>query len=98
MPLSVPGKLVGALPADGPCPQLTLSLPHQDGGLVEEPTTSPFLPSPSLKPPLPNNALPNQALGGVASGLGMQNLNSRQVRFRESQASNPLTHVDLSFC
>lgn len=51
----------------------------KDGGLVEEPTTSPFLPSPSLKPPLPNNALPNQALGGVASGLGMQNLNSRQL-------------------
>ncbi|KAF6097815.1 trinucleotide repeat containing adaptor 6C [Phyllostomus discolor] len=52
----------------------------KDGGLVEEPTTSPFLPSPSLKPPLSNSALPNQALGGVASGLGMQNLNSsRQI-------------------
>lgn len=50
------------------------------GGLVEEPTTSPFLPSPSLKPPLSNSALPNQALGGIASGLGMQNLNSsRQI-------------------
>lgn len=50
---------------------------------MEEPTTSPFLPSPSLKPPLSNSALPNQALGGVASGLGMQNLNSsRQVRLR----------------
>lgn len=53
----------------------------KDGGLVEEPTTSPFLPSPSLKLPLSNSALPNQALGGIASGLGMQNLNSsRQVR------------------
>lgn len=50
------------------------------GGLVEEPTTSPFLPSPSLKPPLSNSAPPNQALGGIASGLGMQNLNSsRQI-------------------
>nr|KAF6417505.1 trinucleotide repeat containing adaptor 6C [Molossus molossus] len=48
----------------------------KDGGLVEEPTTSPFLPSPSLKPPLSNSALPNQALGGIASGLGTQNLNS----------------------
>ncbi|XP_037350745.2 trinucleotide repeat-containing gene 6C protein isoform X2 [Talpa occidentalis] len=48
----------------------------KDGGLVEEPATSPFLPSPSLKLPLSNSALPNQALGGVASGLGMQNLNS----------------------
>ncbi|XP_052514831.1 trinucleotide repeat-containing gene 6C protein isoform X1 [Budorcas taxicolor] len=48
----------------------------KDGGLVEEPTTSPFLPSPSLKPPLSNSALPSQALGGIASGLGMQNLNS----------------------
>ncbi|XP_066093931.1 trinucleotide repeat-containing gene 6C protein isoform X5 [Saccopteryx bilineata] len=48
----------------------------KDGGLVEEPMTSPFLPSPSLKPPLSNSALPNQALGGIASGLGMQNLNS----------------------
>ncbi|XP_024902783.1 trinucleotide repeat-containing gene 6C protein isoform X1 [Pteropus alecto] len=52
----------------------------KDGGLVEEPTTSPFLPSPSLKPPLSNSALPSQALGGMASGLGMQNLNSsRQI-------------------
>ncbi|XP_070081990.1 trinucleotide repeat-containing gene 6C protein isoform X6 [Equus caballus] len=52
----------------------------KDGGLVEEPTTSPFLPSPSLKLPLANSALPNQALGGIASGLGMQNLNSsRQI-------------------
>uniref|UniRef100_A0A8D0VGZ8 Trinucleotide repeat-containing gene 6C protein n=1 Tax=Sus scrofa TaxID=9823 RepID=A0A8D0VGZ8_PIG len=48
----------------------------KDGGLVEEPTTSPFLPSPSLKLPLSNSALPSQALGGMASGLGMQNLNS----------------------
>ncbi|OXB81161.1 UNVERIFIED_CONTAM: hypothetical protein H355_005091 [Colinus virginianus] len=52
----------------------------KDGGLVEEPTTSPFLPSPSLKLPLSNSALPNQTLGGIASGLGMQNLNSsRQI-------------------
>nr|XP_045014383.1 trinucleotide repeat-containing gene 6C protein isoform X2 [Jaculus jaculus] len=52
----------------------------KDGGLVEEPTTSPFLPSPSLKLPLSNSALPSQALGGIASGLGMQNLNSsRQI-------------------
>ncbi|XP_006145778.1 trinucleotide repeat-containing gene 6C protein isoform X4 [Tupaia chinensis] len=52
----------------------------KDGGLVEEPTTSPFLPSPSLKLPLSNSALPGQALGGIASGLGMQNLNSsRQI-------------------
>ncbi|XP_064438403.1 trinucleotide repeat-containing gene 6C protein isoform X12 [Mirounga angustirostris] len=56
--------------------KLTLSFSNQDGGLVEEPTTSPFLPSPSLKLPLSNSALPNQALGGIASGLGMQNLNS----------------------
>lgn len=63
------------------CTQLTLSFSNQDGGLVEEPTTSPFLPSPSLKLPLSNSALPNQTLGGIASGLGMQNLNSsRQVR------------------
>ncbi|XP_064423671.1 trinucleotide repeat-containing gene 6C protein isoform X3 [Latimeria chalumnae] len=48
----------------------------KDGGLVEEPPTSPFLPSPSLKLPLSNSALPNQTLGGIASGLGMQNLNS----------------------
>lgn len=60
--------------------KLTLSFSNQDGGLVEEPTTSPFLPSPSLKLPLANSALPGQALGGVASGLGMQNLNSsRQI-------------------
>ncbi|XP_070339814.1 trinucleotide repeat-containing gene 6C protein isoform X4 [Equus asinus] len=60
--------------------KLTLSFSNQDGGLVEEPTTSPFLPSPSLKLPLSNSALPNQALGGIASGLGMQNLNSsRQI-------------------
>lgn len=40
-----------------------------------------ILPSPSLKLPLSNSALPNQTLGGIASGLGMQNLNSsRQVR------------------
>lgn len=71
----------GALRAGGHCTQLTLSFSNQDGGLVEEPTTSPFLPSPSLKLPLSNSALPNQALGGIASGLGMQNLNSsRQVR------------------
>ncbi|XP_032947298.1 trinucleotide repeat-containing gene 6C protein isoform X3 [Rhinolophus ferrumequinum] len=60
--------------------KLTLSFSNQGGGLVEEPTTSPFLPSPSLKPPLSNSALPNQALGGIASGLGTQNLNSsRQI-------------------
>uniref|UniRef100_A0A8D0GJR6 Trinucleotide repeat-containing gene 6C protein n=1 Tax=Sphenodon punctatus TaxID=8508 RepID=A0A8D0GJR6_SPHPU len=60
--------------------KLTLSFSNQDGGLVEEPTTSPFLPSPSLKLPLSNSALPNQTLGGIASGLGMQNLNSsRQI-------------------
>lgn len=75
------GKLFGALRAGRHCTQLTLSFSNQDGGLVEEPTTSPFLPSPSLKLPLSNSALPNQALGGIASGLGMQNLNSsRQVR------------------
>nr|XP_033816018.1 trinucleotide repeat-containing gene 6C protein isoform X3 [Geotrypetes seraphini] len=52
----------------------------KDGGLVEEPTSSPFLPSPSLKLPLSNSALPNQTLGGIATGLGMQNLNSsRQI-------------------
>ncbi|XP_006886237.1 PREDICTED: trinucleotide repeat-containing gene 6C protein isoform X2 [Elephantulus edwardii] len=52
----------------------------KDGGLVEEPTPSPFLPSPSLKLPLSNSALPGQTLGGIASGLGMQNLNSsRQI-------------------
>ncbi|KAM8786368.1 trinucleotide repeat-containing gene 6C protein isoform 10-T10 [Rhynchonycteris naso] len=56
--------------------KLSLSFSNQDGGLVEEPMTSPFLPSPSLKPPLSNSALPNHALGGIASGLGMQNLNS----------------------
>ncbi|KAM8786366.1 trinucleotide repeat-containing gene 6C protein isoform 8-T8 [Rhynchonycteris naso] len=60
--------------------KLSLSFSNQDGGLVEEPMTSPFLPSPSLKPPLSNSALPNHALGGIASGLGMQNLNSsRQI-------------------
>lgn len=75
------GKLICALSASGHCTQLTLSFFNQDGGLVEEPTTSPFLPSPSLKLPLSNSALPNQTLGGIASGLGMQNLNSsRQVR------------------
>nr|XP_028691518.1 trinucleotide repeat-containing gene 6C protein isoform X11 [Macaca mulatta] len=60
--------------------KLTLSFSNQDGGLVEEPTPSPFLPSPSLKLPLSHSALPSQALGGIASGLGMQNLNSsRQI-------------------
>ncbi|XP_069786388.1 trinucleotide repeat-containing gene 6C protein isoform X3 [Narcine bancroftii] len=48
----------------------------KDGGLVEESPTSPFLPSPSLKLALSNSAHPNQALGAIASGLGMQNLNS----------------------
>lgn len=76
------GKLFCALSVPGHCTQLTLSFFNQDGGLVEEPTTSPFLPSPSLKLPLSNSALPNQTLGGIASGLGMQNLNSsRQVRY-----------------
>ncbi|XP_059509741.1 trinucleotide repeat-containing gene 6C protein isoform X10 [Stegostoma tigrinum] len=56
--------------------KLTLSFSNQDGGLVEEPPTSPFLPSPSLKLALSNSAHPNQALGAIASGLGMQNLNS----------------------
>lgn len=75
------GTLFCALSAPGRRTQLTLSFSNQDGGLVEEPTTSPFLPSPSLKLPLSNSALPNQTLGGIASGLGMQNLNSsRQVR------------------
>ncbi|XP_063816516.1 trinucleotide repeat-containing gene 6C protein isoform X1 [Pseudophryne corroboree] len=61
--------------------KLTISLSNQDGGLVEEPTTSPFLPSPSLKLPHPNSALPNQALGGMTPGLNMQNLNSsRQIQ------------------
>ncbi|XP_032097405.1 trinucleotide repeat-containing gene 6C protein isoform X7 [Sapajus apella] len=60
--------------------KLTISFSNQDGGLVEEPTPSPFLPSPSLKLPLSHSALPSQALGGIASGLGMQNLNSsRQI-------------------
>ena len=76
-----PWETVGALRAGGHRTQLTISLSNQDGGLVEEPTTSPFLPSPSLKLPLSTSALPSQALGGIASGLGMQNLNSsRQVR------------------
>ncbi|XP_077315393.1 trinucleotide repeat-containing gene 6C protein isoform X3 [Lithobates pipiens] len=56
----------------------------KDGGLVEEPTTSPFLPSPSLKLPHPNSALPNQALGGMTPGLNMQNLNSS----RQMQSGN----------
>ncbi|XP_067914214.1 trinucleotide repeat-containing gene 6C protein isoform X11 [Heterodontus francisci] len=56
--------------------KLTLSFSNQDGGLVEESPTSPFLPSPSLKLALSNSAHPNQALGAIASGLGMQNLNS----------------------
>ncbi|XP_069510750.1 trinucleotide repeat-containing gene 6C protein isoform X10 [Ambystoma mexicanum] len=61
--------------------KLTLSFSNQDGGLAEEPTSSPFLPSPSLKLPHSNSALPNQALGGIATGLGMQNLNSsRQIQ------------------
>lgn len=65
---------------------------------MEEPTTSPFLPSPSLKPPLSNSALPSQALGGMASGLGMQNLNSsRQVRLLgEGHCGLPVTcHLPL---
>lgn len=82
VPLYFHGKLFCALSVSGHCTQLTLSFFNQDGGLVEEPTTSPFLPSPSLKLPLSNSALPNQTLGGIASGLGMQNLNSsRQVRY-----------------
>ncbi|XP_078257162.1 trinucleotide repeat-containing gene 6C protein isoform X12 [Rhinoraja longicauda] len=56
--------------------KLTLSFSNQDGGLVEESPTSPFLPSPNLKLALSNSAHPNQALGAIASGLGMQNLNS----------------------
>ncbi|KAG8565585.1 hypothetical protein GDO81_012908 [Engystomops pustulosus] len=53
----------------------------KDGGLMEEPTTSPFLPSPSLKLPHPNSALPNQGIGGMTPGLNMQNLNSsRQIQ------------------
>uniref|UniRef100_A0A6I8NNW6 Trinucleotide repeat-containing gene 6C protein n=1 Tax=Ornithorhynchus anatinus TaxID=9258 RepID=A0A6I8NNW6_ORNAN len=72
-------KPLGCRPPPNP-QRLTLSFSNQDGGLVEEPTTSPFLPSPSLKLPLSNSALPNQTLGGIASGLGMQNLNSsRQI-------------------
>ncbi|XP_075418392.1 trinucleotide repeat-containing gene 6C protein isoform X2 [Tenrec ecaudatus] len=53
----------------------------KDGGLVEEPTPSPVLPSPSLKLPLSNSsALPGQTLSGMTSGLGIQNLNSsRQI-------------------
>lgn len=87
-----------ALCVDGSCPQLTLSFPNQDGGLVEEPTTSPFLPSPSLKPPLSNSALPSQALGGIASGLGMQNLNSaRQVRLLAG-AHQGFLYVPLNQC
>lgn len=87
-PLYSHGQLFCVLLTPGHCTQLTLSFSNQDGGLVEEPTTSPFLPSPSLKLPLSNSALPNQTLGGIASGLGMQNLNSsRQVRlFREVTA------------
>nr|XP_023418660.1 trinucleotide repeat-containing gene 6C protein isoform X4 [Cavia porcellus] len=65
--------------------KLTLSFSNQDGGLMEEPTTSPFLPSPSLKLPLSNSALPNQALGGIASGLGMQNLNSSRQAYQRLQ-------------
>ncbi|KAE8577060.1 hypothetical protein XENTR_v10004415 [Xenopus tropicalis] len=56
----------------------------KDGGLAEEPTSSPFLPSPSLKLPHPNSALPNQALGAMTAGLGMQNLNST----RQMQSGN----------
>lgn len=83
------------LPAPGRRTQLTLSFSNQDGGLVEEPTTSPFLPSPSLKLPLSNSALPNQTLGGIASGLGMQNLNSsRQVRLSGEIPSSILGLLD----
>ncbi|XP_053310140.1 trinucleotide repeat-containing gene 6C protein isoform X2 [Spea bombifrons] len=61
--------------------KLTISLSNQDGGLVEEPTSSPFLPSPSLKLPHSNGALANQALGGMTPGLSIQNLNSsRQIQ------------------
>ncbi|XP_041432908.1 trinucleotide repeat-containing gene 6C protein isoform X2 [Xenopus laevis] len=56
----------------------------KDGGLAEEPTSSPFLPSPSLKLPHPNSALPNQALGAMTAGLSMQNLNST----RQMQSGN----------
>ncbi|OCT63020.1 hypothetical protein XELAEV_18044114mg [Xenopus laevis] len=64
--------------------KLTISLSNQDGGLAEEPTSSPFLPSPSLKLPHPNSALPNQALGAMTAGLSMQNLNST----RQMQSGN----------
>ncbi|XP_041434784.1 trinucleotide repeat-containing gene 6C protein isoform X2 [Xenopus laevis] len=56
----------------------------KDGGLAEEPISSPFLPSPSLKLPHPNSALPNQALGAMTAGLSMHNLNST----RQMQSGN----------
>ncbi|XP_028841267.1 LOW QUALITY PROTEIN: trinucleotide repeat-containing gene 6C protein [Denticeps clupeoides] len=63
-------------------PLITKELPSdhtpfgdKDAGLVDDPQTSPFMPSTSLKLPLANPALPGHALG-----VATQNLNSRQVQ------------------
>ncbi|XP_061839704.1 trinucleotide repeat-containing gene 6C protein isoform X2 [Nerophis lumbriciformis] len=51
----------------------------KDGVLSDDAPPSPFLPSPSLKLPLASNSLTGQGLGPGHSGLGMQNLNNRQI-------------------
>ncbi|XP_063079613.1 trinucleotide repeat-containing gene 6C protein isoform X2 [Engraulis encrasicolus] len=51
------------------------ALCDKDGGLVDDPQTSPFLPSPALKLPLANPAMPGQGLG-----IAMPNLNNRQMQ------------------
>ncbi|XP_039547321.1 trinucleotide repeat-containing gene 6C protein isoform X2 [Pimephales promelas] len=52
----------------------------KDGRLLDDTSTSPFMPSPGLKHPLANSSLPSHGLGGISSGLSMQNLNNRQMQ------------------
>jgi len=59
----------------------TYFLVSQDGRLLDDTSTSPFMPSPGLKHPLANSSLPSHGLGGISSGLSMQNLNNRQVSY-----------------
>ncbi|TRY56386.1 hypothetical protein DNTS_034978 [Danionella cerebrum] len=52
----------------------------KDGRLLDDSSSSPFMPSSVLKLPLSSSSLPSHGLGGVSSGLSMQNLNNRQMQ------------------